>query len=39
VVFLLDRGLEKGGTVLSLLQQLEQERRQREDGPAAPEAD
>ncbi len=40
VVFLLDRGLEKGGTVLSLLQQLEQERRLREDGgPAAADAD
>ncbi len=39
VVFLLDRGLEKGGTVLSLLQQLEQERRLRESGTAAPEAD
>jgi len=39
VVFLLDRGLEKGGTVLSLLQQLEQERRQRESGTEAVDAD
>jgi ribosome-binding factor A len=32
VVFVLDRGLEKGNTVLGLLQRLEAERRQREAG-------
>ncbi len=39
VVFVLDRGLEKGNTVLGLLQRLEAERRQRggEEGPADPE--
>jgi ribosome-binding factor A len=34
VVFVLDRGLEKGNTVLGLLQRLETERRERE-GPMA----
>ena len=32
VVFVLDRGLEKGNTVLGLLQRLEAERRERGDG-------
>jgi ribosome-binding factor A len=38
VVFVLDRGLEKGNTVLGLLQRLEAERRERGDGegPADP---
>jgi ribosome-binding factor A len=31
VVFVLDRGLEKGNTVLGLLQRLETERRGREE--------
>ncbi|MFM7675644.1 MAG: 30S ribosome-binding factor RbfA [Synechococcus sp.] len=38
VVFQLDRGLEKGTSVLGLLHRLEEERRLREEGaPAAPE--
>lgn len=38
VVFVLDRGLEKGNTVLGLLQRLEAERRERgaDEGPADP---
>jgi ribosome-binding factor A len=38
VAFVLDRGLEKGNTVLGLLQRLEAERRERgdEEGPADP---
>jgi ribosome-binding factor A len=38
VAFVLDRGLEKGNTVLGLLQRLEAERRERGDGesPADP---
>ena len=44
VVFVLDRGLEKGNTVLGLLQRLETERREREEplaeaGAADPAAD
>ncbi|MEA5392755.1 30S ribosome-binding factor RbfA [Cyanobium gracile UHCC 0139] len=40
VVFVLDRGLEKGNTVLGLLQRLETERREREEPQAgADEAD
>jgi len=35
VVFQLDRGLEKGSTVLGLLQQLEQERQRRGEGEEA----
>ncbi|MEB3322691.1 MAG: 30S ribosome-binding factor RbfA [Synechococcaceae cyanobacterium] len=34
VVFQLDRGLERGSSVLSLLQRLEQERHGREEPPA-----
>ncbi len=34
LVFQLDRGLERGASVLGLLQRLEQERRQRGDGEA-----
>ncbi len=41
VAFVLDRGLEKGNTVLGLLQRLEAERSERGDGegPADPAAD
>jgi ribosome-binding factor A len=39
VVFVLDRGLEKGNTVLGLLQRLEAERRQREAGDGGPMAE
>ena len=46
VAFVLDRGLEKGNTVLGLLQRLETERRERgadegggEEGPADPAGD
>ncbi len=34
LVFQLDRGLERGASVLGLLQRLEQERQQRQDGEA-----
>jgi ribosome-binding factor A len=39
VVFVLDRGLEKGNTVLGLLQQLEADRRRREGEAPEPLAD
>jgi ribosome-binding factor A len=39
VAFLLDRGLEKGGTVLGLLQRLEEERRHRSGEIDAADAD
>jgi len=39
LVFVLDRGLEKGNTVLGLLQQLEADRRRREGEAAEPRAD
>ncbi|MFN9547958.1 MAG: 30S ribosome-binding factor RbfA [Cyanobacteriota bacterium] len=36
LVFLLDRGMERGTAVLGLLQQLERERLRREEGESAP---
>jgi ribosome-binding factor A len=36
LVFLLDRGLERGTAVLGLLQRLERERLLREEGPSTP---
>jgi ribosome-binding factor A len=39
LIFHLDRGLERGTAVLGLLQRLEQERLQREEGASVPEAE
>jgi ribosome-binding factor A len=39
LIFLLDRGLERGTAVLGLLQRLEQERLQRQEGAPVPEAE